>query len=34
MTIRIVSDSTCDLPAEVVRANNITIIPDVHQCRR
>jgi DegV family protein with EDD domain len=27
MTIRIVSDSTCDLPAEVVRANNITVIP-------
>jgi len=27
MTIRIVSDSTCDLPAEVIRANNITIVP-------
>ena len=27
MTIRIVSDSTCDLPANVVLANNITIIP-------
>ena len=27
MTIRIVADSTCDLPAEVIRANNITIVP-------
>ena len=27
MTIRIVSDSTCDLPADVGRANNISIIP-------
>ena len=27
MTIRIVSDSTCDLPEEIIRANNITIVP-------
>jgi DegV family protein with EDD domain len=27
MSIRIVTDSTCDLPAELVRANNITVIP-------
>ena len=27
MTIRIVTDSTCDIPAELVRANNITVIP-------
>ena len=27
MSIRIVTDSTCDLPAEVVRENNITVVP-------
>lgn len=27
MSIHIVTDSTCDLPAELVRANNITVIP-------
>lgn len=27
MSIRIVTDSTCDLPAELVRANNITVVP-------
>ncbi len=27
MSIRIVTDSTCDLPVELVRANNITVIP-------
>lgn len=27
MTIRIVSDSTCDLPAAVIRDNHITIVP-------
>jgi DegV family protein with EDD domain len=27
MTIRVVTDSTCDLPVEVVRAHHITVIP-------
>jgi DegV family protein with EDD domain len=27
VTIRVVTDSTCDLPAEIVRAHNITVIP-------
>ena len=27
MSIRIVTDSTCDLPVELVRANHITVIP-------
>jgi len=27
MSIRIVTDSTCDLPAEVIQANHITIVP-------
>jgi DegV family protein with EDD domain len=27
MTIRVVTDSTCDLPAEIVRAHDITVIP-------
>jgi DegV family protein with EDD domain len=27
MIIRIVTDSTCDLPTEVIRVNNITVIP-------
>lgn len=27
MTVRIVTDSTCDLPADLVRAYNITVVP-------
>lgn len=27
MTIRLVTDSTCDLPSEVVRQHNITVVP-------
>src|SRR4030042_2502327 len=27
MTIRLVTDSTCDLPAEIIRQFNVTVIP-------
>jgi fatty acid-binding protein DegV len=27
MTIRIVTDSTCDLPAELIQKHNITVVP-------
>ncbi len=27
MTIRVVTDSTCDLPAEVVEAHGIAVVP-------
>jgi len=27
MTVRIVTDSTCDLPAEIVNTYNISVIP-------
>jgi DegV family protein with EDD domain len=35
MTIRIVTDSTCDLPSEVIEANRITLVPLlIHQGER